>query len=163
MKIFLLLGSNLGNKLAYLSSARLAIEKQIGNIVQVSKIYKTSAWGLESQADFYNQVLLIESEASPVSVLEIIHQIEADLDRKRIQKWAERSIDIDILYYQNQLIDMDSPELHIPHLFLHQRKFTLIPLVEIAPDFLHPRLQKTNLELLEICQDPLHIQMIDSK
>ena len=93
--------------------------------------------------------------------MEIIHQIEANLDRKRIKKWAERSIDIDILYYQNQLIDMDFPDLHIPHLLLHQRKFTLIPLVEIAPDFLHPRLQKTNSELLAICQDPLHVQVIE--
>ena len=161
MKIFLLLGSNLGDKLSYLTKARIAIEKQIGTIIQSSKIYKTSAWGLESQADFYNLVILIESELLPVPLLQSIHQIEADLDRKRIKKWAERSIDIDILYYENQIIDKTRPDLHIPHLLLHERKFTLIPLVEIAPDFIHPRLQKTNLELLQTCKDTLWVSVID--
>jgi 2-amino-4-hydroxy-6-hydroxymethyldihydropteridine diphosphokinase len=161
MKIFLLLGSNLGDKLSYLTSARTAIEKQIGTIIQSSKIYKTSAWGLESQADFYNQVILIESKTPPILVLKIIHQIEAGLDRKRIKKWAERSIDIDILYYDNQIIDSETPDLHIPHLLLHERKFTLIPLVEIAPNFVHPRLGKTNLELVEICQDSLDVRPVN--
>ena len=155
------MGSNLGDKLSYLTKARIAIEKQIGTIIQSSKIYKTSAWGLESQADFYNLVILIESELLPVPLLQSIHQIEADLDRKRIKKWAERSIDIDILYYENQIIDKTRPDLHIPHLLLHERKFTLIPLVEIAPDFIHPRLQKTNLELLQTCKDTLWVSVID--
>lgn len=159
--IFLLLGSNLGDKLTYLAAARLAIEQQIGEIVQSSKIYKTSAWGFESQADFYNQVLSIESELSPTALLEVIHQIEDILGRRRGKKWAERSIDIDILYYHAQSIDMDSPDLHIPHLLLQQRKFTLIPLVEIAANFLHPVLKKTNLELLAICEDPLCVQPIE--
>ncbi|KOY87381.1 2-amino-4-hydroxy-6-hydroxymethyldihydropteridine pyrophosphokinase [bacterium 336/3] len=152
---YILLGSNLGNREAQLNIATQAISK-LGSIVKHSSVYETAAWGLENQADFLNQVLVLETELMASLLLENLLHIEKEMGRERLQKWSSRIIDLDILYFDNQVIDIEN--LKIPHPYLQQRRFTLLPLCEISPDFLHPVLQKTNRELLETCPDTLEVR-----
>jgi 2-amino-4-hydroxy-6-hydroxymethyldihydropteridine diphosphokinase len=157
-KIFLLLGTNLGDRFDNLISAKNEIEKKVGNILLKSNIYETAAWGITDQPSFLNQVLQVSTRYKPEKVLETILNIELDLGRKRIQKWGARLIDIDILYFGNEKIKQEN--LVIPHPFLQDRRFTLVPLVEIAPDFEHPIFKKTNSELLEICGDDSNVTLL---
>ncbi len=163
--IFLLLGGNLGDREKNISEAKKFISLQIGEIKKQSSIYQTAAWGVENQPNFLNQVIKISSLLSPQKILLQIEDIEKKLGRKRYQKWYARTIDIDILYYENEIleeeenIDKETKNLKIPHPFLHQRRFTLVPLVEIAPNFVHPILQKTNKKLLENCLDKLKVDI----
>lgn len=155
--IFLLLGGNLGDRNQNLAAAREYIASHIGEIKQVSSIYQTAAWGVESQPSFLNQVISISSLLSSQEILIQINEIEKKLGRKRYQKWYARTIDIDILYYGNEIIEEE--DLKVPHPFLHQRRFTLVPLTEIAPTFVHPVLKKTTQELLEVCEDNLEVEL----
>ncbi|KGE15784.1 2-amino-4-hydroxy-6-hydroxymethyldihydropteridine diphosphokinase [Sphingobacterium deserti] len=158
-KVFLLLGANLGEPLAQLKSAVDAIEYQIGAVEQNSRIYASEAWGLLDQPAFLNQVLVVNTEFSALAVLDSIQKIENQLGRRRLEKWGARVIDIDILYFNEEIID--HPRLTIPHSYLAQRKFTLIPLVEVAPNFVHPVLRLTNEALLANCQDLLNVQLLN--
>lgn len=164
--VFLLLGGNLGDREATILEAKKNISLQIGEIKLESSIYQTAAWGVENQPSFLNQVIQASTSLSAQKILIQIEDIEKKLGRKRSQKWYARTIDIDILYYENQIFDEEEnlttkqKNLKIPHLFLHQRRFTLVPLVEIAPNFVHPILQKTNTELLEECLDQLPVQQL---
>lgn len=155
MQTFLLLGGNLGDRLLNLKLATEAISANCGEVTNSSSIYETLAWGVTEQPNFLNQVIEIDSKLEPYELLAQINRIEKDLGRKRHQRWHERTIDIDILYYGNQCFD--SEILIIPHKELHNRKFTLVPLVEIAPNFIHPILEKTNLKLLQHCADELDV------
>jgi 2-amino-4-hydroxy-6-hydroxymethyldihydropteridine diphosphokinase len=150
-KIFLGLGSNLGNREENLLTAQKLINEKVGNIRSKSSIYETAAWGITEQNAFLNQVIEIETSFSPSAVLHLVLTIEEDMGRIRAIKWGERSIDIDILYYNNEVISTEN--LAIPHPFIQERKFVLVPLCEIARDFIHPKLNQTNAELLENCQD----------
>ena len=152
---YLLLGTNLGNKLNNLNNAREQINKSIGKINKLSRIYETAAWGNHDQPAFYNQVIQINTRLSPFDLLNELHRIELNLGRVRHEKWGERIIDIDILYYAEQVIE--SEQLTIPHPQIQHRKFTLLPLSEVAPDLVHPVLGKTNLVLLEDCLDDLSV------
>jgi 2-amino-4-hydroxy-6-hydroxymethyldihydropteridine diphosphokinase len=116
-----------------------------------SSLFKTAAWGKVNQADFYNQVVAIKSSLTPEEILTITLDIEMQMGRERIEKWAERVIDIDILFYGNDIID--NPNLKVPHPYLHVRRFTLIPLQEILPQFVHPVFNKTIDTLLDNCSD----------
>jgi len=156
-KTFLLLGSNLGDRAEILLKARKEISSSVGAIVNESSIYETLAWGIEDQPAFLNQVLLVETMLRPQKLLIAINKIEQDLGRIRHQKWSERLIDIDILYYEDQVIDEE--HLIIPHAEIVNRRFTLVPLVEIAADFVHPGLGKTQEELLRICGDKLEVSI----
>jgi len=158
-KVFLLLGANLGEPIAQLKSAVDAIEYQIGAVERESCIYASEAWGLLDQPPFLNQVLLVNTEFSALAVLEYIQKIENELGRRRLEKWGARVIDIDILYFNEDIIH--HPRLTIPHPYLAQRKFTLIPLVEVAPNFVHPVSKQTNEALLAACQDPLNVQLLN--
>ena len=164
--IFLLLGGNIGNRQNNILKAKDSISLQIGEIEVGSSIYQTAAWGVENQPFFLNQVIQISSSLSPQRILAQIGEIEKKLGRKRYQKWYSRTIDIDILYYGNQILEEEEEllthkkELKIPHPFLHQRRFTLIPLVEIAPEFVHPVFYKTNFELLKECTDNLPVEKL---
>ena len=155
--IFLLLGGNLGDRNQNLEDARECIALKIGTIKKTSSIYQTAAWGVENQPAFLNQVVEVSSLLSPQKTLTQINEIEKKLGRKRYQKWYARTIDIDILYYENEIIVEEN--LKVPHPFLHQRRFTLVPLAEIAPSFVHPILKKTNAELLEECEDDLPVEL----
>ncbi len=156
-QIFLGLGSNLGNREENLSTAQKLIEEKVGKIRSKSSIYETAAWGITEQNAFLNQVIEVESHFSPSAVLHLVLKIEKDMGRIREIKWGERSIDIDILYYNNEIISTEN--LTVPHPFIQERKFVLVPLCEIAPAFIHPKLKQSNLELLEKCQDSGEIKL----
>jgi len=156
--IYLLLGSNLGNSLEMLEIARKQIAYHIGEIVIQSSIYQTKAWGIENQPEFLNQVLEVDSSLSPIDLLAILLRIEVDMGRKRYQKWGSRIIDIDILYYGDQVIEAE--KLKIPHPENQNRNFVLAPMVEIAADFIHPVLGHTHAKLLEKCGDTLAVKRI---
>ena len=152
---YLLLGSNQGNREFFLSEATKQLEIRVGRVTRKSAIYETAAWGLENQAAFLNQVLQISSALSPETLLTEINLIEKELGRERIIKWGARVIDIDILYYDKLVLQL--PALVIPHPHLQERRFTLMPLAEMAPAFVHPVLNKTNQELLQECPDNLPV------
>lgn len=148
---YLLLGANLGNPAQQLHSALSEIEIQIGKIQERSSLYKSAAWGLVDQPAFLNQVLRVDTTLSAVELLRSCQQIENKLGRVREIKWGARIIDIDILYFNRDVID--EVDLKIPHPYISERNFTLIPLVEIAPNYIHPILKQSNSELLETCSD----------
>jgi len=155
-EIFILLGSNKGNRLEYLSTAADKIEATVGRIINKSSIYETAAWGNENQESFLNQVIEIKSGYSPEIILTKLLEIETDLGRKRMVKWGPREIDLDILFYGQQVISL--PNLTVPHPAIAERRFTLIPLNEIAPLFIHPLAKKTITQVLDECNDILEVK-----
>jgi 2-amino-4-hydroxy-6-hydroxymethyldihydropteridine diphosphokinase len=139
--LFLSLGSNLGNREENLNQAIQLIRQNISTNLSISNIYETEPWGNLNQAGFLNLILKIEnSSLLPHEVLEKIQKIEIELGRVRVEKWGERCIDIDIIYF-NDLV-LDDTQLVIPHPFVQERKFVLVPLADVAPDWVHPVLQK---------------------
>ncbi len=157
VNVFLLLGSNIGDRRWFLAQAIAAIEKSLGAVFQMSSVYETQAWGKTDEADYLNQVLLLKIIIDPRILLNKILVIEKELGRERNEKWGARTIDIDILFYGNEIIN--EPDLIIPHPQLHKRKFTLEPLAEIAPDFVHPVLKQTIFNLNRL-QDKLIIKKL---
>ncbi|MDB5249604.1 MAG: 2-amino-4-hydroxy-6-hydroxymethyldihydropteridine pyrophosphokinae [Segetibacter sp.] len=156
--IFLLTGGNIGDRLKYLHHAWEMVEKQVGPVLKKSSVYETSAWGVTDQSPFLNQVLLVETKLPAAIILETILNIEQALGRKRTEKMGPRTIDIDMLFFNNETIS--SPNLTVPHPQIQNRRFVLTPLYEIAPGFIHPVLQKTIGELLEICPDRLEVKLL---
>lgn len=154
--IFLLLGSNLGDRTANLQLGIESIQNQIGAINAKSKIYETAAWGNHDQFNFLNQAIKLESKLSPIDLLSQVLAIEKSVGRIRNKKWEARIIDIDIIYFADEIIK--THDLVIPHPYLAERKFVLIPLVEISPEFVHPSLKKSNADLLKECKDTLSVQ-----
>jgi len=152
---YILLGSNQGKRELYLLEATTAVEG-LGEIILISSVYETAAWGLEDQADFLNQAVLLKTIHNPFELMQKLLEIEEKMGRKRIQKWGARNIDLDILYFDEEIINTE--KLQIPHPQLHLRRFTLLPLCGICPNLEHPILQKTNEELLAICPDALPVK-----
>lgn len=152
--VYLLLGSNEGDREQWLQQAveQLGVT---GNISIQSAIYQTAAWGIEEQPAFLNMALCLQTELLPLELLQEIHHIEQNLGRQRILKWGQRTLDIDILFYGDAIINL--PELKVPHPYLQERRFALVPLNEIAPDFLHPGLNKAVSQLLDECPDKLEV------
>jgi 2-amino-4-hydroxy-6-hydroxymethyldihydropteridine diphosphokinase len=153
--VYLLIGGNLGDRWQNLADCRDLLESQIGEVDMQSRIYETAAWGKVDQNDFLNQVLVIRTMLDPQSVLKKIHSIEQYLGRVRHEHWGERLIDIDILFYNDDIVN--SPLLKIPHPQIPFRKFTLTPLMEIAPELVHPLLHKTIWQLYQNCNDKLPV------
>ena len=149
--VFLQLGSNMDDRNAHLKNTNKLIAEEIGAIQKKSKIYESVPWGVENQNNYLNQVLEIKSEFSAEEVLERVLQIEDNIGRIRNEKWGERIIDIDILLFNDLIVEKEG--ICIPHIHLHNRKFVLIPLNEIAPSFTHPKYNKTIRELLSECKD----------
>lgn len=158
--IYLLLGSNLGDKQMHLKNAMRLIEGKTGKIERQSSIYETEAWGKTDQPSFYNLVIEISTQLAPEELLKELLAIEHEIGRVRYEKWGARIIDIDILYYDQQVVKKE--ELIIPHPGIEHRRFTLAPLVEIASDFIHPILKATNRQLLERCDDSLQAKRLDT-
>ncbi len=154
-KTFLLTGGNIGDRRKNLDTATALIQKEIGNIIKSSGIYETAAWGITNQASFYNQIHLVESELSAEDILQNILKIEAIMGRVRTIKNAARIIDIDILFFNEEIIN--KPNLIVPHPEISNRRFVLMPLSELAPGMIHPVLNKTTDELLQNCKDPLDV------
>jgi 2-amino-4-hydroxy-6-hydroxymethyldihydropteridine diphosphokinase len=152
--VYLLLGSNLGDSQNYLKLARMEIGR-IGQIQSTSSIYQTKPWGKTDQPDFLNQAIGLQTNLSPQALLARIHEIEFKLGRHRIEKWGPRIIDIDIIFYGNQVIE--AANLIIPHPKMRERRFVLAPLAEISPALVHPILKESVAELLELCKDSLEV------
>ena len=148
---FLLLGANLGDRVQTLRRAVELITERVGTVVLQSGLYETAPWGVMDQPSYLNQVLAVETNLEPDVVLVQTQTIEQELGRVRLEKWGARVIDIDILYYDQLILQTNT--LTIPHPYMHQRRFTLVPLAEIASDFVHPVLLKTTVELLAECED----------
>jgi 2-amino-4-hydroxy-6-hydroxymethyldihydropteridine diphosphokinase len=157
-KVYLLLGSNMGEPAKGLAMAGKKISKQVGKILRFSSTYQTAAWGKTDQPDFLNQVLVVETTLSANTCLETILNIEAEMGRIRTVKNAPRVIDIDILYYNKAIIQ--EANLIVPHPAIAARRFVLIPLNQIAPSFVHPVHKKNNHQLLLECKDPLDVKKI---
>jgi len=147
----LLLGSNAGNRLQMLSDAMHHLQAVNIKIIQHSNIYQTQAWGLENQPAFLNQVLITESTLSATELLPVLLSIERKMGRVRTKKWEQRCIDIDLLFFNSEIIL--EKELIVPHPQLHLRRFTLLPLCELIPDYVHPVLNTTIKQLLQECTD----------
>jgi len=152
---YLLTGGNIGDRLQHLLQAKTEISKSCGTILQKSSVYETAAWGNEQQESFLNQVLKIETEKTAQQLLLSILQIEEDLGRKRAQKYGPRTIDIDILFFNGEVVE--EPGLTIPHPQIQNRRFVLVPLNEIAAHKVHPVLNKTMAQLLSECPDSLAV------
>ena len=150
-KIYLSIGSNKGNRYSQIKEALKLIREDLGEIISISKIYETKSWGFESEK-FLNLCIAIKSELSPDKLLFSINNIEEKIGRKRDSKiMKSREMDIDIIFYSNKTVNQK--ELIIPHPKLQLRNFVLVPLSEIASDFVHPILLKSVKELLECSND----------
>lgn len=156
--VYLLLGTNLGDRAANLNKALLEISSRIGKVREQSSVYETDAWGKTDQSAFLNMVISVDTLLSPLLILEQISLIEQAIGRIRIEKWRERIIDIDLLYHGSLVVDL--PNLKVPHPEIARRRFTLVPLNEIAREFLHPVFLKTQHQLLAACEDPLSVRNV---
>lgn len=157
-KAYLLLGTNLGDRITYLQQAKQQLQTLCGKLYSQSSIYETAAWGLTDQPSFYNQVLVIETSLLPEILMQIVLSIEEQLGRIRTIKFGPRTIDIDILLIDDLINNSDL--LQMPHPALPQRKFALLPLAEVAPNLIHPVEKKTISQLLQACTDTLDVQKI---
>ena len=155
-RAILSLGGNQGDRVELLSMAIREISRK-NPVIKISSIYETEAWGSVAFGDFLNQVVVIETEFTPNKLLQYLQKIELKLGRERNQHWGNRTMDIDILYYEDKIIT--SEELTIPHPFIQDRSFVLVPLAEISSDYVHPILGKSSLELLKSCSDSSKVKI----
>ena len=153
---YLLTGSNIGDRAQMLDSAKSRIQEECGAIPIASVLYETEPWGVHEQNHFLNQAFELHTTLSPQELIKNILIIEIELGRKRQKKYGPRKIDIDILFYENQIIH--EPGLDIPHPQLHLRRFVLQCMNDIAPQLIHPKINKTIAELLESCPDQLEVK-----
>lgn len=156
---FLCLGGNMGDRLANLNRTKELISDERLSIIAESSIYETQAWGSENNPDYYNQCIKITTELDAASLMELLLNIEMKLGRIRNERNAPRTVDIDILLFNDEILNTDL--LIVPHLRLHLRQFVLKPLNEIAAEISHPVLHKTIHQLLKICPDKLTAKKIN--
>jgi 2-amino-4-hydroxy-6-hydroxymethyldihydropteridine diphosphokinase len=155
---YLLIGGNEGDRRVRLATAREEIMAEDGQILLASSLYETAAWGRTDQPDFLNQALKVSTNRTAPAWLLTLLGIEEKMGRRRLEKYGPRSIDIDILFFNNSIIQL--PQLTIPHPEIRNRRFALAPLEEIAPFLMHPVLGRTIRELLAECTDPLPVKKI---
>ncbi len=161
LSYYLLLGSNIGNKIQHIEDAQAHVEKHIGHINLKSSKYRTEPWGLENQEDFINMVIQVTSDLSPEIVLNKIKDIEQQVGRTETEHWGPRVIDIDILYCDDKVVNTE--KLQIPHPQISNRNFVLIPLIEIAGDMTDPVHKITIDEIYEKCTDTCEVYMYDDE
>lgn len=150
-KVYLQIGSNLGERDRLIFHAVEGISEHVGKINTRSQIYESTPWRVDGQQNYLNQVIEVQTLLSAEDTLVTVLKIENELGRVRIEKWGERLIDIDIIFFNNEIIE--TPDLCIPHKHMHERNFVLGPLNEIAPDFIHPIYNKTVSELFDKSKD----------
>lgn len=154
VEAFILMGTNMGDRVAHLDTACKTIGEKCGNIVKTSKLYESEPWGFDAKEWFINQIICIKTVMTAELLLKELLDIESTMGRVRTEihnSYSSRPIDLDIIYYGNEVINQT--ELIIPHPRLQLRRFVLIPLCEIAPDMIHPVYKITNTKLLELCKD----------
>ena len=158
--VFLGLGSNRGDRQNNLAGAIKLLEEKVGKLVQASPIYETAPWQMDDSTSFLNQVISIDTELSAFSLLEAIVKIEESMGRVRTHDagYEPRTIDIDILFFNNDVLESDL--LIIPHPHITKRRFVLQPLADINPDYVHPLLKKSVAALLIECQDALSVKKL---
>ncbi len=149
-QVVLLIGGNLGDREKLILEAEKLLAKTF-EVVDRSSIYETPAWGKASKNAYLNRALVVETSLGPREVLLAAQEVENLLGRERKEKWGDRTMDIDIIYIGQKVIN--TTKLKVPHPLMAQRKFVLVPLVEVLPDFLHPELEQNSQELLEVCPD----------
>ncbi|MRT92207.1 2-amino-4-hydroxy-6-hydroxymethyldihydropteridine diphosphokinase [Ancylomarina sp. 16SWW S1-10-2] len=155
-RIYFLLGGNIGNREEILSEAIKKMTKQLGKFVQTSALYETEPWGFTHEQNFLNQVVVFDSELSPLDILDKTQIIEKELGRvRKTTQYCERTIDIDILFYGDECIE--NQRLSIPHPRIQERSFALYPLEELIPEFIHPKLKKSIQLLKDECSDKLKV------
>jgi 2-amino-4-hydroxy-6-hydroxymethyldihydropteridine diphosphokinase len=143
--VYIALGTNLGDRLANLRAAIESMPPEI-HVLAESHVYETPPWGYEDQPAFLNMVLKSETDLEPELLLNHLKLLEAELGREQSFHWGPRLIDLDILFYDDLVLD--SPPLVIPHPRLHERAFVLVPLADVAPDHIHPVFNRSICELL---------------
>ncbi len=146
MKAIIAIGSNMGDRREYIKKAIDLMGERAGNVTAVSDIIETKAYGYTDQDDFLNLAVALETRFEPEELLGILNEIEARLDRKREIRWGPRTIDLDIVFYGDRIVDTD--KLHIPHVDMYNREFVLGPVCQIAPDLIDPRTGRSVSELL---------------
>lgn len=156
----LIIGSNLDNRLDYMNQAVKSLESRVGKLVAKSSVYVSPPWGYSSSNEYYNQVLLFETSLRAERLLEYCLRIEKVLGRVRSGSggYSDRTIDIDILYIGDTIIE--NSRLTVPHPRMHLRKFCLLPLYEVNPDWIHPLLQKDMIHLIDNCGDDSEISRL---
>lgn len=156
--IYISLGGNLGRRERFLLGAIASLKMRLGEFVQMSALYETPPWGFDSDLPFLNAVAQFNTTLAPEEVLGILLKTEREFGRKRKQSetYTSRTLDLDLLFYGDEMID--SPLLQLPHPRIHQRAFVLVPLAEIAPELHHPEKNKSILELLTLCTDTSEIK-----
>lgn len=149
----ILIGSNLGQRETIINQSVEMMSERCGEVLAVSSLYETEPWGFTAEQSFLNCVVALRTEKSPHALLEELMKIEKELGRERhsVEGYESRPIDLDILYYDDKIINDD--DLIVPHPRLHKRRFTLTPLCDIAADFIHPVFKKSNKDLLNSCED----------
>lgn len=160
-KAYLLIGGNTGDRLKNMEEAVEWIEKRAGMVKTLSSLYETAAWGKTDQPNFFNQALEIDTPLEAPELLTCLLQIELDMGRIREEKYGPRIIDIDILFFNAEIHHL--PQLSIPHPEVQNRRFALLPMVEIAPHFIHPLLQQSMEMLLANCSDPLQARKLETE
>ena len=156
---YLLLGGNLGNREANLKKAIELLNDKIGKVIAISSLYETAAWGKTDQPAFLNQAVALQTNLSALEVLDLALSIEQELGRVRKDKWGERLIDIDLILFGNEIINIPD-KLQVPHPHMQDRKFVMEPLAEIAPEVIHPVLGETILSISRNIDDPLEVKKL---
>ena len=158
---YVLFGSNLGEKDRIFMQACLLINNRCGRIVGLSAAYASEPWGFEAEEWFLNRVIVLETDLAPEALLHELLAIERELGRVRhpeVQGYSSRTADLDILYYDDRIIQAEA--LTVPHPRLHLRRFALVPMCDVAPELVHPVLQRTQAELLQRCHDDSVVRKI---
>ncbi|HMH24282.1 MAG TPA: 2-amino-4-hydroxy-6-hydroxymethyldihydropteridine diphosphokinase [Puia sp.] len=153
---YLLIGGNKGDRVSWLEKACEHIGRSAGPVLLRSSLYETAAWGKTDQSDFLNQALQIRTSLDAPALMDVLLMTEEKMGRRRVEKWGARLIDIDILFFNEEIIRQ--PQLVIPHPEIQNRRFALVPMEEIAPLYIHPLLRKSIRQLLAECPDELNVK-----